>query len=504
MISHITLTVNSTAFEVLSFRYGFHRLTDAKGRPGTGLRGGDFYNILLESTEDTRLLEAFIHQKKPFAGSITAYNADGVAVRSMVWDEAYLSSIEEWMSRTSGEPMLYQVAINPQRLDINRAIRLDRRFPQTYAFWWEEYKPEEQPVAGGSESVVEPVVKEVRWIDKNTKKDIDQALPDTWASLSVQLENFNAKDQLRFVIKEKNGHAIHRGSAERELTEKAGGNGTLEIGRAFKFAKDANANKEVEVTVYWGEQSLAGKTTLKENSGGIWGLSAADAVKVRNDIHAVFAAERFSDFRALVLADSADSKHIAFIKKSDIGAVLRDTRLDSDDRLAVEMVSNTINSTKTHLVKYMKGADIIPDDFKAIMPPRENIVNDFISRGWLVNATTYLGPSTRPTASGSVSVIVEDYGFPNDYFRYSTEEDGQQKKVAVPNPAGLPVITLHEIIGHGRSLSLGRGDASQHEDAILFENLLLRVMGYGDIQRDGGDHTNSQVISNPRKQPQFK
>ena len=29
-------------------------------------------------------------------------------------------------------------------------------------------------------------------------------------------------------------------------TEKAGGGGTLEMGKAFKFAKDTNANREVE------------------------------------------------------------------------------------------------------------------------------------------------------------------------------------------------------------------------------------------------------------------
>ncbi len=54
---------------------------------------------------------------------------------------------------------------------------------------------------------------------------------------------------------------------------------------------------------------------------------------------------------------------------------------------------------------------------------------------------------------------------------------------------GRAVTTGHELIGHGRSLSLGRGDAYQHFDAIQTENLILRVMGIHYI-RNGEDHGN--------------
>lgn len=42
---------------------------------------------------------------------------------------------------------------------------------------------------------------------------------------------------------------------------------------------------------------------------------------------------------------------------------------------------------------------------------------------------------------------------------------------------GRAVTAGHEIIGHGRSLAVGRGDLNQHMDAIQSENLILRVMG---------------------------
>jgi hypothetical protein len=52
--------------------------------------------------------------------------------------------------------------------------------------------------------------------------------------------------------------------------------------------------------------------------------------------------------------------------------------------------------------------------------------------------------------------------------------------------------------------NIGRGDANQHGYAILFENLILRIMGYS-IQRDGTDHINRNRIVNYRtKQVGFK
>lgn len=64
-------------------------------------------------------------------------------------------------------------------------------------------------------------------------------------------------------------------------------------------------------------------------------------------------------------------------------------------------------------------------------------------------------------------------------------------------------LDINEIIGHVRSLSLGR-KINQHEDAILFENLLLRIMGFPNIQRDGTDHDALIKINNPSRQPNFK
>ena len=92
--------------------------------------------------------------------------------------------------------------------------------------------------------------------------------------------------------------------------------------------------------------------------------------------------------------------------------------------------------------------------------------------------------STIPTQSGSLTLILNKHnGF------------------ATNRPATLG----HEIIGHGRSLSLGYSDAqSQHILPIQVENLILRVMG-SPLFRDGTDHAPlNEFIPNFRSLPNFR
>ena len=63
---------------------------------------------------------------------------------------------------------------------------------------------------------------------------------------------------------------------------------------------------------------------------------------------------------------------------------------------------------------------------------------------------------TRPTKEGSYSLVFK-----------KPQED----------PFNRVVTTGHEVMGHGRSLSLDRGDLSEHIDAIQTENLIRRMIG---------------------------
>ena len=106
--------------------------------------------------------------------------------------------------------------------------------------------------------------------------------------------------------------------------------------------------------------------------------------------------------------------------------------------------------------------------------------------------------TTVATGKGTYSVLIGgvDKG-QSDYLNSGTNS-------YVTNPAGRPSITGHELFGHGRSLALKRGATTQHADAIRTENLILRVMGHKDIQRDGTQHADFSKVSDPSKLPDYK
>lgn len=64
------------------------------------------------------------------------------------------------------------------------------------------------------------------------------------------------------------------------------------------------------------------------------------------------------------------------------------------------------------------------------------------------------------------------------------------------NSSNRAAMSAHEVLGHGRSLSLGRTKLEQqHVDAIQLKNLVHRVTG-SPIVRDGHDHGPNTIITN--------
>ena len=148
------LTIAGYTFDVLRCRYSFRRTVDAKGWPRTGMYGGEIL-VELESSDDTLLLEYFLTKEpKPIQGSLEVWDdTEQTPIRTLEWSKAYIYAIGEAMQRHAALPMTLTLAITPLRLDINRTLRIDRRWPQTYGFRWEEYEPEEEPLpAAGAQA----------------------------------------------------------------------------------------------------------------------------------------------------------------------------------------------------------------------------------------------------------------------------------------------------------------------------------------------------------------
>ena len=213
---------------------------------------------------------------------------------------------------------------------------------------------------------------------------------------------------------------------------------------------------------------------IDPTGGEVKGVSKKDAAMAVEDFRAMFNGDEFAKFRNLIVQSGKkqNGKSIAPISKEALTEAFDGVSLNEDQQALVDMVVNTINSSDVHTIEYIQSSGILSASAERAFAPLFN--SELVSA--LKNASGGFpvfmienqggGGLTKPTNSGSYSLV----------FREQTK-----------HPNGREVSTGHEIIGHGRSLALGRGDKAQHVDAIQTENLILRVMGIYYVN-DGSKH----------------
>ncbi|MDR2474368.1 MAG: hypothetical protein LBD45_00785 [Bacteroidales bacterium] len=470
--------------------YDFNRNLPLVSPPKDAPFGG-LFNLIMESTNDDNVFYHSLQTTRIAHGVLEFYNGDeeDLPFRRVEFWDSFVSELSETMSSTSNKPMLLHCVISPATVRFNKTVVFRKN-------WWVTDIDDKTKVFEREDR--EKNIVSVQWIDENTQKERKQTLSDKWVNLRIETKDFEKNDEIKINIKETNGKILEKGKTEISITEKRGKDDVLIVKKAFKFSKEnINVNREAKVTAYWDDKNKASENTLKENNGGIWGVKNSDTIKAMNDIKKVFSNARFAAFNALILIDDQNNERIANIDEDAIKKILQNKLLNDDDKLAIEIVSNTINSTKKHLIEfYANRAELLSIKALQYLVSTET-KKAWSERGWKNNATMLFGNQTAPMNDGSISAVVLDSEFPTDYYN-------SQTKSQTKNPAGMCIIVLHEIIGHGRSLSVGRGDANQHEDAILFENLLLRIMGYPHIQRTGEDHGTKVKLFNASKKPEFR
>lgn len=234
------------------------------------------------------------------------------------------------------------------------------------------------------------------------------------------------------------------------------------------------------------------------------GVTKGDAKKVQADLNAVFKDEKFNGLRALF---TLDKKGLTFnkIDATALGTALKGVTLSTDEQSLVDLVTGTINSDQKHLVEFANQKDNISKKGQDIMSKNlpSALVDPVVAAngGLPASIISAFGGSglTVEMEKGTYSLLIEGLDAAksgSDYLNSTTGAYGN-------NPAGRASTTGHEVFGHGRSLALGRGASAQHADAIRAENLILRVMGFGNIQRDGTSHADRTKVTNPSSLPGY-
>lgn len=208
----------------------------------------------------------------------------------------------------------------------------------------------------------------------------------------------------------------------------------------------------------------------------IEGVTKKDAKMAVEDFRAMFPDDEFANFRNLIVQSGKkqNGKSFAPISSDALSAAFNGIPLSEDQQALVDMVVNTINSNHIHKVEYLKSNGNLSYSAEKVFAPLFD--NPDLPTSTILNANGGFpvifinnrggGGLTTPIRNGTYSLIFKDSSF---------------------HLNGRAVTTGHEILGHGRSLSVGKGDKNQHVDAIQTENLILRVMGLPYINT-GADH----------------
>lgn len=152
MAAEVLLEINGHKYNALGFSYDFYQVPDFKGKPVTGIKGGDIH-VVLESSYDNSILETMLSDKTrkvsyvpweeyepcPVSGRIQFVQDDVHVFRELAFEEAYITRYKEKMN-ANGYPMSILLTISTLRLDINKFVRMDRRPETTYGFGWVRFK----------------------------------------------------------------------------------------------------------------------------------------------------------------------------------------------------------------------------------------------------------------------------------------------------------------------------------------------------------------------------
>lgn len=220
MAAEILLEINGHKYNASGFSYNFYQVPDFKGKPVTGIKGGDIH-VVLESSYDSSILETMLSDKTrkvsyvpweeyepcPIYGKIQLIQ-DGVHVfRELAFEEAYITRYKEKMD-ANGYPMSILPTISTLRLDINKFVRMDRRPETTYGFGWVKYIEKQSFSSKKMENRIVPEIVSVYWKDSNGVYRINELPENEIVTLYAKAINTKIGDVISFTIMDEEKNVI--------------------------------------------------------------------------------------------------------------------------------------------------------------------------------------------------------------------------------------------------------------------------------------------------------
>jgi hypothetical protein len=127
--------------------------------------------------------------------------------------------VGEAMAKYSWEPMTMRLAISPLRLDVGRIVRIDRRWPQTYGFWWEKYQPKEVKSELYEKTEECYTIKDTYWIDEDGNQVRDLSV-DSPVMLYVVLEKYTPGNTINLTFEAEGEEGVKKNEYQGKVNSK--------------------------------------------------------------------------------------------------------------------------------------------------------------------------------------------------------------------------------------------------------------------------------------------
>jgi len=117
-----TLKFKGKEFDVRYVDYLIERDVDAKGRPASHLYGG-LVRMIIESTEDTTILENMVTQFNPHSGIVEYKKGDEEAVmKELSWEQGYIVKFKETADVEGKKAMVIDFTVSAKILKVGNAV----------------------------------------------------------------------------------------------------------------------------------------------------------------------------------------------------------------------------------------------------------------------------------------------------------------------------------------------------------------------------------------------
>jgi len=125
-----TLSLGSKTYDVLSSSFSFNRSVDPKGRPSSGVYGGEIH-LVVESYDDTTLVELMLNKQHTAQSGEISFDqgtADG-KMKTIKFTDGFITNYTESASAHGADAMTIQFTISAREISIGDAAKLTNEWP---------------------------------------------------------------------------------------------------------------------------------------------------------------------------------------------------------------------------------------------------------------------------------------------------------------------------------------------------------------------------------------